>query len=76
MMFPGRAPDNLYLYTTFVGGSRNKELAKASKYALTAFSLFNSVVYPHFSFNYYFFIFGYICTFQVTSVFLCYIIWV
>ncbi|KAM7509807.1 hypothetical protein LguiB_008682 [Lonicera macranthoides] len=31
MMFPGRAPENLYLYTTFVGGSRNKELAKASK---------------------------------------------
>nr|GEV93330.1 protoporphyrinogen oxidase, mitochondrial [Tanacetum cinerariifolium] len=31
MMFPDRAPDNLYLYTTFVGGSRNKELAKASR---------------------------------------------
>ncbi|CAI0457538.1 unnamed protein product [Linum tenue] len=30
MMFPDRAPDDQYLYTTFVGGSRNKELAKAS----------------------------------------------
>ncbi|KAL5581320.1 hypothetical protein UlMin_013762 [Ulmus minor] len=30
MMFPDRAPHDLYLYTTFVGGSRNKELAKAS----------------------------------------------
>ncbi|XP_002509548.2 protoporphyrinogen oxidase 2, chloroplastic/mitochondrial isoform X2 [Ricinus communis] len=30
MMFPDRAPNDLYLYTTFVGGSRNKELAKAS----------------------------------------------
>ncbi|XP_061988840.1 protoporphyrinogen oxidase, mitochondrial [Rosa rugosa] len=31
MMFPDRAPSDQYLYTTFVGGSRNKELAKASK---------------------------------------------
>ncbi|KAK2969819.1 hypothetical protein RJ640_028099, partial [Escallonia rubra] len=31
MMFPDRAPSDLYLYTTFVGGSRNKELAKASR---------------------------------------------
>ncbi|CAN0925276.1 Protoporphyrinogen oxidase 2 [Linum grandiflorum] len=30
MMFPDRAPNDQYLYTTFVGGSRNKELAKAS----------------------------------------------
>ncbi|KAF2316454.1 hypothetical protein GH714_041795 [Hevea brasiliensis] len=30
MMFPDRAPSDLCLYTTFVGGSRNKELAKAS----------------------------------------------
>ncbi|GAB4848011.1 Acyl-coenzyme A oxidase 2 [Ancistrocladus abbreviatus] len=30
MMFPDRAPGDLYLYTTFVGGSRNRELAKAS----------------------------------------------
>ncbi|KAH9743605.1 protoporphyrinogen oxidase 2 [Citrus sinensis] len=30
MMFPDRAPKDLFLYTTFVGGSRNKELAKAS----------------------------------------------
>ncbi|XP_050234204.1 protoporphyrinogen oxidase 2, chloroplastic/mitochondrial [Mercurialis annua] len=30
MMFPDRVPDDQYLYTTFVGGSRNKELAKAS----------------------------------------------
>ncbi|KAH7577219.1 hypothetical protein JRO89_XS01G0223200 [Xanthoceras sorbifolium] len=30
MMFPDRAPNDLYLYTTFVGGSRNRELAKAS----------------------------------------------
>lgn len=56
MMFPGRAPENLYLYTTFVGGSRNKELAKAFKYTLTAFALFNPVEYPHYSFNYYFFL--------------------
>ncbi|KAK3410318.1 hypothetical protein EUGRSUZ_J02313 [Eucalyptus grandis] len=31
MMFPDRAPTELYLYTTFIGGSRNRELAKASK---------------------------------------------
>nr|XP_043615083.1 protoporphyrinogen oxidase, mitochondrial [Erigeron canadensis]XP_043615084.1 protoporphyrinogen oxidase, mitochondrial [Erigeron canadensis]XP_043615085.1 protoporphyrinogen oxidase, mitochondrial [Erigeron canadensis] len=31
MMFPDRAPEDLYLYTTFVGGSRNKELANASR---------------------------------------------
>ncbi|KAA8548215.1 hypothetical protein F0562_004524 [Nyssa sinensis] len=30
MMFPDRAPSDLYLYTTFVGGSRNTELAKSS----------------------------------------------
>ncbi|GAV64298.1 Amino_oxidase domain-containing protein [Cephalotus follicularis] len=30
MMFPDRAPSDVYLYTTFVGGSRNIELAKAS----------------------------------------------
>ncbi|XP_057491094.1 protoporphyrinogen oxidase, mitochondrial isoform X1 [Actinidia eriantha] len=30
MMFPDRAPNDSYLYTTFVGGSRNEELAKAS----------------------------------------------
>ncbi|KAK4483209.1 hypothetical protein RD792_010389 [Penstemon davidsonii] len=31
MMFPDRAPNDAYLYTTFVGGSRNRELAKASR---------------------------------------------
>ncbi|KAM3306894.1 protoporphyrinogen oxidase, mitochondrial isoform X1 [Capsicum chacoense] len=31
MMFPDRAPSNVYLYTSFVGGSRNRELAKASR---------------------------------------------
>ncbi|KAF7801676.1 protoporphyrinogen oxidase 2 isoform X1 [Senna tora] len=30
MMFPDRAPSNLHLYTTFIGGSRNRELAQAS----------------------------------------------
>ncbi|ONK55026.1 uncharacterized protein A4U43_UnF8470 [Asparagus officinalis] len=30
MMFPDRAPKDQYLYTTFVGGSRNRELASAS----------------------------------------------
>ncbi|PIA51255.1 hypothetical protein AQUCO_01100238v1 [Aquilegia coerulea] len=30
MMFPDRAPSDVYLYTTFVGGSRNRDLAKAS----------------------------------------------
>ncbi|KAG9447151.1 hypothetical protein H6P81_013279 [Aristolochia fimbriata] len=30
MMFPDRAPKGSYLYTTFVGGSRNKDLARAS----------------------------------------------
>ncbi|KAG6382951.1 hypothetical protein SASPL_157320 [Salvia splendens] len=30
MMFPDRAPSDVYLYTTFVGGSRNRELARAS----------------------------------------------
>ncbi|KAK6912996.1 Amine oxidase [Dillenia turbinata] len=29
-MFPDRAPSDVYLYTTFIGGSRNRELAKAS----------------------------------------------
>lgn len=31
MMFPDRAPQDLYLYTTFVGGSRNPQMAKASR---------------------------------------------
>ncbi|XP_073143017.1 protoporphyrinogen oxidase, mitochondrial [Henckelia pumila] len=31
MMFPDRAPSDVHLYTTFIGGSRNRELAKASK---------------------------------------------
>lgn len=39
MMFPDRAPSDLYLYTTFVGGSRNKELAKASTYKLIHFCI-------------------------------------
>ncbi|OIW02997.1 hypothetical protein TanjilG_13634 [Lupinus angustifolius] len=30
MMFPDRAPSDLHLYTTFVGGTRNQELAHAS----------------------------------------------
>ncbi|XP_038716032.1 protoporphyrinogen oxidase 2, chloroplastic/mitochondrial isoform X3 [Tripterygium wilfordii] len=30
MMFPDRAPSDIHLYTTFIGGSRNKELAKTS----------------------------------------------
>uniref|UniRef100_A0A1J3J5Y6 Protoporphyrinogen oxidase n=1 Tax=Noccaea caerulescens TaxID=107243 RepID=A0A1J3J5Y6_NOCCA len=30
MMFPDRCPKDLHLYTTFIGGSRNQELAKAS----------------------------------------------
>ncbi|WOL02429.1 protoporphyrinogen oxidase, chloroplastic/mitochondrial [Canna indica] len=30
MMFPDRAPSDQYLYTTFIGGSRNKDLAGAS----------------------------------------------
>lgn len=30
MMFPDRSPSDLYLYTTFIGGSRDRELAKAS----------------------------------------------
>ncbi|KAE9599517.1 putative protoporphyrinogen oxidase [Lupinus albus] len=30
MMFPDRAPSDLHLYTTFVGGTRNRELAQAS----------------------------------------------
>ncbi|OAY65264.1 Protoporphyrinogen oxidase, mitochondrial, partial [Ananas comosus] len=29
MMFPDRAPSDQYLYTTFLGGSRNRELARA-----------------------------------------------
>lgn len=39
MMFPDRAPNDLYLYTTFIGGSRNSDLAKASTYG-------NLVSYP------------------------------
>ncbi|XP_022133942.1 protoporphyrinogen oxidase, chloroplastic/mitochondrial [Momordica charantia] len=31
MMFPDRALSDEYLYTTFIGGSRNRELAKSSK---------------------------------------------
>ena len=31
MMFPDRTPSDLYLYTTFIGGSRNQELARASR---------------------------------------------
>ncbi|KAL9227044.1 hypothetical protein vseg_002785 [Gypsophila vaccaria] len=30
MMFPDRAPSDYHLYTTFVGGSRNRQLAQAS----------------------------------------------
>ncbi|KMZ72371.1 Protoporphyrinogen oxidase 2 [Zostera marina] len=30
MMFPDRAPSDQHLYTTFIGGSRNRELAGAS----------------------------------------------
>ncbi|XP_050938624.1 protoporphyrinogen oxidase 2 isoform X4 [Cucumis melo] len=30
MMFPNRASNDEYLYTTFIGGSRNRELAKSS----------------------------------------------
>ncbi|XP_020218703.1 protoporphyrinogen oxidase 2 isoform X1 [Cajanus cajan] len=30
MMFPDRAPSDLYLYTTFIGGAQNRELAQAS----------------------------------------------
>ncbi|KAK9698265.1 hypothetical protein RND81_08G092400 [Saponaria officinalis] len=30
MMFPDRAPSDHHLYTTFVGGSRNRQLAQAS----------------------------------------------
>uniref|UniRef100_A0A1D1XXQ4 Protoporphyrinogen oxidase, mitochondrial n=1 Tax=Anthurium amnicola TaxID=1678845 RepID=A0A1D1XXQ4_9ARAE len=30
MMFPDRAPSDQYLYTTFIGGSRNRDLAGAS----------------------------------------------
>lgn len=39
MMFPDRAPSDQYLYTTFVGGSRNKDLAGASVYVLFYFIL-------------------------------------
>lgn len=34
MMFPDRAPHDQYLYTTFVGGSRNRDLARASLYEM------------------------------------------
>ncbi|KAJ0715958.1 putative protoporphyrinogen oxidase [Helianthus annuus] len=34
MIFPDRASEDVYLYTTFVGGSRNEELAKASRIQL------------------------------------------
>ncbi|KAI5431117.1 variant 3, Acyl-coenzyme A oxidase 2 [Lathyrus oleraceus] len=30
MMFPDRAPSDVHLYTTFIGGTRNRELAQAS----------------------------------------------
>ncbi|KAF6166878.1 hypothetical protein GIB67_020312 [Kingdonia uniflora] len=30
MMFPDRAPSDMHMFTTFVGGSRNRDLAKAS----------------------------------------------
>lgn len=40
MMFPDRAPDDQYLYTTFIGGNRNRDLAGASTYSLCAFQCF------------------------------------
>lgn len=46
MMFPDRAPSDLYLYTTFVGGSRNKELASASTWGSFNAPFFFS--FPHF----------------------------
>jgi hypothetical protein len=39
MMFPDRAPSDMYLYTTFIGGTRNRELARASTY-LNCYTLF------------------------------------
>lgn len=35
MMFPDRAPSDMHLYTTFIGGTRNRELAQASTDELT-----------------------------------------
>jgi protoporphyrinogen/coproporphyrinogen III oxidase len=32
MMFPDRAPNDQHLYTTFVGGSHNRDLAGAPTY--------------------------------------------
>lgn len=53
MMFPDRAPNDLYLYTTLVGGSRNKELAKASTYgSFTSFHLL-----PPFAIKFIYFLF-------------------
>lgn len=43
MTFPDRAPNNLYLYTTFVGGSRNRELAKAQH--MSNFNAFDLLLY-------------------------------
>ncbi|XP_078172987.1 flavin containing amine oxidoreductase family isoform X2 [Carex rostrata] len=34
MMFPDRAPSDQYLYTTFIGGSRNRDLAGAPLHVL------------------------------------------
>lgn len=49
MMFPDRAPNDVYLYTTFIGGSRNKELAKASRcmiFCISSFSTGTFVIFP------------------------------
>jgi hypothetical protein len=50
MMFPDRAPSDMYLYTTFIGGTRNRELARASTY-LYCYTLF-VIIYSAQSFMY------------------------
>lgn len=66
MMFPDRAPSDLYLYTTFIGGSRNQELAKASRLPLSLYfprpcSIFAYVVVMHISIMLFFFCYFFCC---------------
>jgi hypothetical protein len=35
MMFPDRAPNDQHLFTTFVGGSHNRDLAGAPTYGIS-----------------------------------------
>ena len=52
MMFPDRAPDDQYLYTTFVGGSHNRDLAGAPTYKSYFDCLCSFSILARFSWSY------------------------